>query len=90
MEVCEIKKIKSNFIDNNVSYIYEDVCREKMWELNDERINCRFDKIGRWWDTNHEIDIVGLNSDGNEIIFGECIYVFLSFYIVAYSFIQKK
>ena len=69
-----LKKIKSNFIDNNVSYIYEDVCREKMWDLNDEKIKVTFDKIGRWWDANHEIDIVGLNSDGNEIIFGECKY----------------
>ena len=69
-----IKKIKSNFIDNNVSYIYEDVCREKMWELNDEKLKVTFNKIGRWWDANHEIDIVGLNSEGNEIIFGECKY----------------
>lgn len=69
-----LKKIKSNFIDNNVSYIYEDVCREKMWDLNDEKLKVTFDKIGRWWDANHEIDIVGLNSDGNEIIFGECKY----------------
>ncbi len=69
-----LKKIKANFIDNNVSYIYEEVCREKMWDLNDPKIPVTFDKVGRWWDANHEIDIVGLNSDGNEIIFGECKY----------------
>ena len=26
-----MNKIKNNFVDNHVSYVYEDVCREKMW-----------------------------------------------------------
>lgn len=70
-----LKKIKANFIDNNVSYIYEDVCREKMWNLNiNEKLGMTFDKLGRWWDANQEIDIVGFNTDGNDIIFGECKY----------------
>ena len=30
-------------------------------------------KVGRWWDKNTEIDIVGLGED-NKIIFGECKY----------------
>ena len=30
-------------------------------------------KVGRWWDKNTEIDIVGLGED-NKIVFGECKY----------------
>ena len=31
------------------------------------------DKIGRWWDRkNIEIDIVGIDSMGKDIVFGEC------------------
>ena len=68
-----IKKIKNNFIDNNVSYVYENICREKMWTLNEKgKLKMTFDKLGRWWNGNQEIDIVGINSTENEIIFGEC------------------
>lgn len=68
-----MNKIKTNFIDNNVSYVYEDVCREEMWKLNEQgKLNMTFDKLGRWWSGNQEIDIVGIDSNGNDIIFGEC------------------
>ena len=33
-----------------------------------------FDKIGRWWDNNNEIDFVALDSAGSDIVFGECKY----------------
>ena len=70
-----INKIKTNFIDNNVAYVYEDICREKMWDLMaDGKLDISFDKLGRWWNGNHEIDIVGIDSNGNDIIFGECKY----------------
>ena len=36
--------IKRNFIDNQVSYAYEDVCREMM--LCDKKIHV--DKVGKW------------------------------------------
>ena len=70
-----MKKIKQNFIDNFVSYVYEDICRQKLLEqsINDET-NTFYDKIGRWWSNNEEIDIVGLDTTGNKIIFGECKY----------------
>ncbi len=29
-------KIRRSFLKNHVAFIYEDVCREKMWELNME------------------------------------------------------
>lgn len=70
-----MNKIKNNFVDNHVSYVYEDVCREKMWQLNN---NCTwtfyFSKIGRYWDAHTKIDICALDPDGKNIIVGECKY----------------
>ena len=70
-----INKIKTNFIDSNVSFVYEDICKEKMWELMAEgKIKDSLDKMGSWWNGNQEIDIVVIESTGNDIIFGECKY----------------
>lgn len=70
-----MKKIKSNLIDRHISYVYEDICIEDMWKLNaDEKWNFTFDKVGRWWNNDTEIDIVAYDSTGKDIIFGECKY----------------
>lgn len=31
----------------------------------------RFQQVGRWWTKDAEIDLVGLNEEENEILFGE-------------------
>ena len=70
-----INKIKKGFISNQVSFVYEDVCREQMWQMNaDEVWPFTFSKIGRYWDSNTEIDIVALDPDGKNLIAGECKY----------------
>lgn len=70
-----MQKIRQNFIDNHVSFVYEDICCEKMWQLNAEQTwNFTFEKVGRWWDNQEEIDLIALDSAGNNIIFGECKY----------------
>ena len=70
-----LNKIKRNFIDNHVSFVYEDICLEEMWKLNaEEKWSFNFDRCGRWWDKNSEIDIVAYDSQGKDIIFGECKY----------------
>lgn len=62
-------------MDAHIAYVYEDVCMEKMWELNvGGTWDFHFDKVGRWWDNNTEIDIVALDKEGDHIIFGECKY----------------
>jgi AAA+ ATPase superfamily predicted ATPase len=68
-------KIKQNFIDNHVSFVFENVCLQKLWQLNKQNeLPFKFTRIGKWWDKNTEIDIVGLNEDTKEIILGECKY----------------
>lgn len=68
-------KIRNNFIDNHVAFVYEDVCREKMWQFNaDKTWPFYFSKIGRYWDAHTEIDICALDPEGRNMIVGECKY----------------
>ena len=70
-----LKKVTSNFVDNHVSFIYEEICKQKMWSMVESgKLKGQYNKIGRWWNNSTEIDIVGLNEDENSIIFGECKY----------------
>ncbi len=70
-----INKIKRNLVSRHISFVYEDICREKMWLLNVEgMLKFNFDKVGRWWNNNSEIDIVAYESIGRDILFGECKY----------------
>lgn len=70
-----MKKIEKGFVSGQVSFVYEDVCRQKMWKMNaDEVWPFTFSKIGRYWDNNTEIDIAALDPDGKNLILGECKY----------------
>lgn len=74
-ETIVLNKIKANFIDNHLAFVYEDVCKEKTWNLNAEgKLGMTFDKLGRWWNHETEIDIVGIDTNGQDILFGECKY----------------
>lgn len=68
-----LEQIRQNFIVNHAAHIYEDICQEKLRTINgSEKLGFLYNQIGRWWDNNHEIDLVALNSTGKEILFGEC------------------
>lgn len=70
-----MKKIRGNFIDRQVSFVYEDLCRQKMNGLNFRGLwPFEFSKIGRWWAKDTEIDIVALDTQGKYSLFGECKY----------------
>jgi hypothetical protein len=71
-----LTQIKKGFVQNFTSFVYEDVCREKMWELAAiDTWNFRFDKLGRYWGAKAgEIDIVAIDTIGGNIILGECKY----------------
>ena len=71
-----LSQIKKGFIQNYVSYIYEDVCREKMWELSSQNIwDFPIDKVGRYWGKETgEIDIVAIDTIGKNLILGEAKY----------------
>lgn len=71
-----LSQIKKGFVQNYASFVYEDVCREKMWELSAANFwNFHFDKVGRYWGAKAgEIDIVALDSTGEDLVLGECKY----------------
>ncbi len=70
-----MEKIKEGFIQNFASFVYEDVCREKMWELSAKGKTLSFEKVGRYWGSKAgEIDIVAIGSEEKNLIFGECKY----------------
>ncbi|HBL40915.1 MAG TPA: ATPase [Ruminococcaceae bacterium] len=71
-----MEQIRKMFVQNYVSYIYEDLCREKMWEFaSDSQRDLCFDRLGRYWGpVCGEVDLLGLDTvDGNMLI-GECKY----------------
>jgi len=63
-----IKKIMSDFSIFQ-GWIFENIAREFL-TLNRQKI-FEFSRIGKWWDKNEEIDIVCLNDDKKEALFGE-------------------
>lgn len=68
-----LKKIEEGFVDGHAAYVYEQVCREKIWQLYASGTwpfaPCR---VGRWWGVNDvEIDLVAI-SDADDVAFGEC------------------
>lgn len=66
-------KIRKGLTTHHTAFVYEDVCRERMWNLNAEGVwPFYFAKIGRWWDGQNEIDIAAIDPEENNIILGEC------------------
>lgn len=68
-------KIKKSLVKNHIAFVYEDVCKERMWDLNAEGAwPFHFTKLGKYWDAKEEIDIAALDPDGKNLILGECKY----------------
>ena len=71
-----MEQFKKMFVQNYVSFVYEDLCREKMWEFaSNNTWNFRPDRIGRYWGpVCGEVDILGLDTVGKNMLVGECKY----------------
>ena len=68
-------KIRKSLVRNHIAFVYEDVCAERMWEMNAQSVwPFYFSKLGRYWDSKEEIDIVAIDPDGKNLILGECKY----------------
>lgn len=67
------KRIREHFIDGHVAYVYEDVCRERLWDLEDSgELGFVPERVGRWWSGRDEIDVVGLSASEGRAVWGEC------------------
>lgn len=60
-------KIKPD-INRYTSYAFEEICKEWLWKL--EIFN--YEKVGKWWHKDNEIDIIALNEKEKKILFAEC------------------
>ena len=70
-----LEKIRKSLVKNHIAFVYEDVCQERMWDLNAANAwPFHFSKLGRYWDAKHEIDLAALDPDGKNLILGECKY----------------
>lgn len=68
-----MNKIRKGLVSGHTAFVYEDVCRERMWTLNaEDRWPFHFSKIGRWWDGKNEIDLAAIDPEGGNLILGEC------------------
>lgn len=68
-------KIRKSLVRNHIAFVYEDVCKERMWEMNAEGVwPFYFSKLGRYWDAKEEIDIASIDPEGKNLILGECKY----------------
>jgi len=66
-------KIENHFIEQHVAFVYEDICRQDAWGLLSEKIS--FNRLGRWWGNKDvEIDLLAYDTEGKDILFGECKY----------------
>ena len=63
-----LKAFKDSF-EYIVAQNYEKVAQEILHQYQDKIFT--FHKVGRWWNKDEEIDIVALNNQTNEILFGE-------------------
>lgn len=70
-----LEKIENNLIDNHVSFVYEDICKKKVLDLSANNFfNKNIIKVGRFWNNNFELDILGVDIKQNPVLFGECKY----------------
>ncbi len=62
-----VKKDYSQYM----GFVFEKICRQVLFELI-RRGNMSFDKVGKWWYKDVEIDLVGLNAEKKDILLAEC------------------
>lgn len=68
-------KIRKGLTTSHIGFVYEDICEERMWELNvNNTWPFQFSKLGGYWDAKNEIDIAALDPEGKNLILGECKY----------------
>jgi AAA+ ATPase superfamily predicted ATPase len=66
-------QLRATFDSEFTAQVFEQCCANYLWRLADRNeIPLIPLRIGRWWDRDQEIDIVALNQDSKDILFGEC------------------
>lgn len=70
-----LEKLRRNFIDNHVSFVYEEVCREIFQHMClSGQIAFTPSIIGSYWNRSDEIDIVAVDREHKRLFAAECKY----------------
>lgn len=68
-----LEQVRKRYVQAHLSYTYETVCFEDLTMRSDrEYQSCNFNRFGKWWDRQQEIDLVALSDQTKSILFGEC------------------
>lgn len=68
-----IESLSKSFVESHVSEVYKQICLEKLWTLSTKGLFPDIlERVGRWWDNSHEIDVVGLSEKDDLLVVGEC------------------
>jgi AAA+ ATPase superfamily predicted ATPase len=66
-------QLRATFDSEFTAQVFEQCCANYLWQLADrQEIPFIPLRVGRWWDREQEIDILALNQDTKDILFGEC------------------
>lgn len=66
------ERIQPHFSDY-VSAAFEDVCRQAVHRFSrDGSLPFRCQRVGAWWDSRAQIDVVGLGERDGDVLVGEC------------------
>jgi len=62
--------IESQF-DSYVGFVFEEISKEFLYKMR-PNLPFQFEKIGRWWHKNVEIDLIAINEQTREMMLVEC------------------
>lgn len=86
-----VEKLRNNFVDNHVSFIYEQVSKELLVDLcKSGKIVFNISRIGSYWNSNNEIDVVAIDEQNKRLLAGECKFYEKPVGMRVYSELLKK
>lgn len=68
-------RIRETFVQGYVSFVYEGLCREQIWHIDEVALKLLPTRVGRYWGKGaDETDVVVMDDVGKRIMVGECKY----------------
>lgn len=85
------EKLRNNFIDNHVSFVFEQVSRELLVDMcKNGKIDFNISRIGSYWNSNTEIDVVAIDEQNKRLLAGKCKFYEKPVGMRVYSELLKK
>lgn len=85
------EKLRNNFIDNHVSFAFDQVSRELLVDMcKSGKIDFNISQIGSYRNSNTEIDVVAIDEQNKRLLAGECKFYEEPVGVKVYSELLKK